>query len=45
MQKSSQGMVGLLSIVFDHRAVDGAPAASPLAYVRKAAESFTSPVE
>ncbi|MEM3031962.1 MAG: 2-oxo acid dehydrogenase subunit E2 [Nitrososphaerota archaeon] len=45
MQKSGQGMVGHLSLVFDHRAVDGAPAASFLADVRKAAESFTSPAE
>jgi pyruvate dehydrogenase E2 component (dihydrolipoamide acetyltransferase) len=43
IQKIGDGMVGHLSLVFDHRAVDGAPAARFLAEIRKAAESFTSP--
>ncbi|GBC69850.1 Dihydrolipoyllysine-residue acetyltransferase component of pyruvate dehydrogenase complex [archaeon HR01] len=43
IQKSGEGMIGHLSLVFDHRAVDGAPAARFLAEIRKAVESFTQP--
>lgn len=45
IQRSGQGMVGHLSLVFDHRAVDGAPAASFLADIGRGAEAFTSPAE
>jgi len=45
VQKTSHGEVGHLSLVFDHRAVDGAPAARFLAELRREVEAFTPPAE